>query len=206
MLGFPAEKRTATGPALALGAAGDPPLPAVVHELQAIRQAVPWMQCINPAHVRDLATVDAPALLHIAAHGTTSADAPLLSALELADGPFLLADTLRLNLHGTHLVSLSACETGTLPNQGGMLLALAGAFLCAGAQAVLASLWPVEDEATQYLMAQVYAAIGQGTPLPHALAQAQQAVRAAGYDHPFYWAAFQVIMRSAAPLTPPTLP
>jgi CHAT domain-containing protein len=204
--GFPPAAYTAVGPPVALGAVGDPPLPAVDHELQVIQQAIPQMQCINPASIRDLATVDAPAVLHIAAHGTTNAEAPLLSSLELADGAFLLADTLRLNLHGTHLVSLSACETGTLPNQGGMLLALAGAFLCAGAQSVLASLWPVDDEATRQLMEQVYAAVGQGTPLPHALAQAQQAIRAAGSDHPFYWAAFQVIIRSTAPLATSVAP
>lgn len=184
---------------LALGYAGDPPLAHVAAELAALQQVIPALRCCLPATRPDLTWEAPPRWLHIAAHGHMQPHAPLLSRLELADGAFLLADVLTLPLHGTQLVTLSACDTGVLPEQGGMLLALAGAFLCAGAQTVMASLWPVEDAATSILMSHFYAAVQQGVPVPQALAQAQQAVQAAGYTYPCYWAAFHLLARTLPP-------
>lgn len=183
------------GAPLALGYAGNPPLLHVAAELDTLRQALPNLDSRNPAHTSDLSGSHVPDLLHIAAHGHIRPHAPLLSHLALADGPFLLADALNLNLHGTRLVTLSACETGTIPERGGVLLALAGSFLVAGASTVLASLWPVEDAATHLLMGTFYRAIQRDIPFPQALQQAQQTVRAHGYDHPTYWAAFHLLTR-----------
>jgi len=70
-----------------------------------------------------------------------------------------------------------------------MVLAIAGAFICAGVQAVLASLWPVSDAATAALMERLYTALAAGIPLPHALANAQQAMRTIA---PLDWMAFQI--------------
>ena len=180
----------------ALGFIGDPPLRFVAAELAAIQHAFPEGLIANPATAADLTWDAAPAFLHIAAHGRIRRDAPLLSALELANGPLLLTEVLNFNLRGTQLVTLSACETGTTPEQGGVLLALVGAFLCAGAETVLASLWPVDDEATQILMANLYQQLRSGLRPTQALQQAQHAVRSAGYTHPFYWAAFQPLGRT----------
>jgi CHAT domain-containing protein len=87
------------------------------------------------------------------------------------------------------LVTLSACETSVRPDHGDMALALAGAFLCAGAQAVMASLWPVSDVATALLMEGFYAAVGPGNDYAAALRQAQQRLRT---TYPLDWAAFQI--------------
>jgi CHAT domain-containing protein len=198
ILALPRPAAPCTSP-LALGCADRPPLPSlpyVARELAELEHVIPSLRVINPASVNDLKGVTAPELLHIAAHGSVNASAPLLSRIELADGSLLLADVLYLNVYGTRLVSLSACETGTLPEQGGALLALAGAFLCAGACAVMASLWQVEDEATHLLMTSFYTAYQQGVPVTQALTRAQQLVRAAGYEHPYYWAAFQLLVRA----------
>ncbi|NTW00036.1 MAG: CHAT domain-containing protein [Oscillochloris sp.] len=180
---------------LALGYAGDPPLAHVDAELAALYQALPTFHCRTPATTADLRDVAAPDLLHIAAHGQIRRDAPLLSQLSLADGPLRLAEVLNLNLHGTRLVTLSACDSGTLPDRGGALLALSGAFLVAGAECVLASLWPVEDEATRLLMGVFYSALQSGATFPQALQQARHDLRRQGYDHPIYWAAFQLLAR-----------
>lgn len=179
----------------ALGHIGNPPLHCVPAELAALQAAVPDLWIANPATSTDLNWPVAPRLLHIASHGRVNRTTPLLSYLELADGPFLLADVFNLDLHGTELVTLSACETGTTPTQGGVALALAGAFLCAGAATVLSSLWSVDDAATPILIADLYQQVVAGCPPALALQHAQQALCSAGYDHPFYWAAFQPLGR-----------
>ncbi len=194
--GLAQEPAAATGPALAPGYAGDPPLLHIEAELAALRRALPELDVRNPARLADLDFNLAPDILHIAAHGHIRRDAPLLSQLQLADGGFLLAEALRLNLRGCRLVTLSACDTGTLPEHGGVLLALAGSFLLAGARQALASLWPVDDAATTLLMADFYAAVQNGAGFPAALQEARAAVRARGFTQPMYWAAFQLLARS----------
>jgi CHAT domain-containing protein len=191
-----------TAAPVAFGWAGNPPLHYIQDELTAIQQTMPTLRCVYPASRHQIRWDTAPTWLHIAAHGHIHRQTPLLSWIELADGRLLLVDVLTLNLHGTHLVTLSACDTATLPEQGGILLALAGAFLSVGAQSVLASLWKVDDQATLLLMATFYAALQQAIPLAQALAQAQQEVRRRGYEHPYYWASFQLLTRCAAPSVP----
>ncbi|MCE7980823.1 MAG: CHAT domain-containing protein [Caldilinea sp. CFX5] len=176
-------------PAFALGYAGEPPLHFIDAELTAIRTAFPTVTIINPATVAAMDAIRSPRFLHIAAHAHSDPNRPLLSAIELADGQFLLADLLRLQLRGS-LVVLSACDTVTMPEQGGVALALAGACLIAGAQTV-ASLWPVDDEATCLLMGCFYRALRAGHPVAQALKIAQAEVRNHGYLHPYYYAAFQ---------------
>jgi len=193
VVGLPRPERSPSSPSgtpLALGYAGNPPLQHITAELNAIRRAVSDVRCVEPAPVSALTEAISPRWLHIAAHGHINRRSPLLSSLELADGQVLLADALNLTLAGTQLVTLSGCQTGTAPESGGVVLALSGAFLSAGARTVLSSLWSVDDQATQLLMSHLYAALQQDTELPAALQQAQQAVRTQGYHHPFYWAAF----------------
>lgn len=179
------------GPPRLLGYAGrdERHLPAVESELRAIARHLPAASLHSPATIDNLRAGPAPRLLHIAAHGQTNRAAPLCSTIELADGPLLLLEVHRLDLRGTQLAVLSACETGLLPDQGDMTLALAGAFLAAGAGAVVASLWPVSDSLTAKLMEHFYALMATGQPPALALATASQAARA---DHPIDWAAFQI--------------
>jgi tetratricopeptide (TPR) repeat protein/CHAT domain-containing protein len=92
-------------------------------------------------------------------------DAGILTALDVAE----------LDLENTDLVVLSACETGLGQEAGGEgLLGLQRAFQVAGARAVVASLWQVDDELTQQMMAAFYANLWQKRlPTVEALRQAQ---------------------------------
>ncbi len=195
MIGLPITAVPIEDKALLLGYAGEPPLQYIEEELAGITAVLPAVKQVLPARSDDLVWKRPYRYLHIAAHGQVQAHDPLLSRLWLADGAYLLADALHLPLHGTELVTLSACDTGTMPERGGIALALSGAFLMAGAQAVLSSLWPVDDAATKEFMQHFYAGLVQGLSLPASLQQAQKEMLDGDYAHPFYWAAFQPMMR-----------
>lgn len=109
-----------------------------------------------------------------------------------AQGIVSAAELAQLDLRGTALVVLSACDTGI--GSTGLAQEFAGlrrAFAIAGARSQLTSLWAVEDEATAALMGHFYAALRTGRPRAAALRDAQRALRAQpSWSHPFYWAAF----------------
>jgi CHAT domain-containing protein len=170
-------------------------LAAVEQELAAIAPHLPGAVVQHNAPIAAVQQRPAPALLHIAAHGSTNSAAPLCSTIELADGPFLLLEAYHLDLRGTAMVVLSACETGVVPDQGGVALALIGGFLCAGAAAVVASLWAVNDNATRNLMEHFYAHLASGLRPAQALIVAANAIR---NDHPLDWAAFQLWVGGAS--------
>lgn len=90
------------------------------------------------------------------------------------------------------MTTLSACETGIGEIlSGDEIVSLENAFLFAGSPSVVATLWPVADEATAHLMDLFYEAIRKGSSRTAALAQAQRKLKSDGnYSHPFFWAAF----------------
>jgi tetratricopeptide (TPR) repeat protein len=180
---------------LVLGCVGDPPLQFVNEECAGVGASTIQARVIAPARVADIRFRQTPRWLHIAAHAHVRREAPLLSFIQLEDGNLLLAEALRLPLLGTQLVTLSACETAVIPEQGGSLLALGGAFLCAGAASALASLWRVDDEATRLMMPVFYAELERGHDAATALSSAQHQLIRSGYAHPYFWAGFQLLSR-----------
>jgi CHAT domain-containing protein len=107
-----------------------------------------------------------------------------------------------LDLTGTELVVLSACNTGQgeVPSSEGVF-GLRRALEEAGAQSVMMSLWSVPDKETLELMKLFYAKWLGGMEKHEALKQAQlemrQRVRSEhdGHDLPYYWAAFVLVGR-----------
>ena len=84
------------------------------------------------------------------------------------------------NLAGTHLVVLSACETGKggMNSEGLEVAGMGHYFLKGGAKSVMASLWLVNDPATALLMREFYNQLKgntakPGIPKPEALQQVQ---------------------------------
>jgi CHAT domain-containing protein len=94
------------------------------------------------------------------------------------DGILTAEEVQALDLRGTELVVLSACETGLgALARGQGVLGLQRAFQAAGARAVVASLWKVEDAATSVLMEQFYTNLwDKKLPKLEALRQAQLTV------------------------------
>ncbi len=80
-----------------------------------------------------------------------------------------------LNLHSTWLVVVSACDTGLGEARAGEgVLGLRRGFLQAGAQNLLLTLWPIDDEQTGQLVLDFYTAAFKTGDAPRALAEVQQ--------------------------------
>ncbi|NJK41781.1 MAG: CHAT domain-containing protein [Acaryochloridaceae cyanobacterium SU_2_1] len=113
----------------------------------------------------------------------TTGDDGILTALEVTG----------LNLWGTQLVVLSACETGLGEvTNGDGIQGLRRALTLAGAQAQVISLWNVDDKATKDLMVDYYTRlIKQRQGRHQALRQAQLTMlKDKNRQHPYYWASF----------------
>ena len=97
-----------------------------------------------------------------------------------------------LNLWGTKLVTLSACDTGIGEVRDGEgVYGLRRAFFLAGAQSLVMSLWPVSDAVTREMMVDYYTGLKHGLGRGEALRQAELAMlKRKGRQHPFYWASF----------------
>lgn len=192
------------------GQRGD--LSHVAEEIQQIKLIYPEAQILTgqaatAEQLRQHASV--ARLLHLATHGRMLSSSPFLAYLELAAADntptphyFRVYDAAQLDLRHTDLVCLSACETGQVADRGGDLLGLQWGFFHAGAYALLANLWPVEDQTAAAFMADFYRRYQPQTGKAIALQQTQQAMRQRGEQahhareqylaHPYFWAPFAV--------------
>jgi CHAT domain-containing protein/Tfp pilus assembly protein PilF len=111
-----------------------------------------------------------------------STDNGILTALEASS----------LNLWGTKLVTLSACDTGVGEVKNGEgVYGLRRAFTLAGTETLVMSLWPVSDYVTREMMTSYYTGLKNGLGRGEALRQAELAMlKHKGRQHPFYWASF----------------
>jgi CHAT domain-containing protein/tetratricopeptide (TPR) repeat protein len=140
-------------------------------------------------------------IIHFATHGVLDSEHPELSGLLLSrfdrrgrarEGFLRLDDIYNLNLPA-ELVVLSACNTGLGKDvRGEGLVGLVRGFMYAGSARVVASLWKVDDDATEELMARFYREMLSGKRSPAgALREAQVAMwRGRRWHAPYYWAAF----------------
>jgi CHAT domain-containing protein len=138
-----------------------------------------------------------------AAAASDGAQNPLLrSGLALAganvgpvqedDGILTAMEASSLRLWGTKLVTLSACDTGVGEIRNGEgVYGLRRAFVIAGAETLVMTLWPVSDAITREPMEAYYAGLRAGFGRGDALRQAKLAMlKQKDRQHPFYWASF----------------
>ena len=101
------------------------------------------------------------------------------------------------------LVTLSACDTnvGTAEGEAGVV-SLEQAFLIAGARAVVASLWNVEDRSTTVLMKAFYTHLAEHEDKALALTHAKRdMLEHYGDPSPYYWAPFVMVGEGAQPVS-----
>jgi CHAT domain-containing protein/tetratricopeptide (TPR) repeat protein len=111
------------------------------------------------------------------------------------DGVLTALEVLGLDLTGTRLAILSACETGLGEiHEGEGVYGLRRAFQEAGAQSVVSSLWEVSDAGTQTLMTALYKRLLAGKTPHDALREAQlEMLRNAQWSMPYIWSAFFMV-------------
>lgn len=157
---------------------------------------------------RIVAALPSQSLIHLATHGliedeAAAGEVPGAIALGPAgedDGYLTASQIAALDLRA-RLVVMSACNTGRGRLSADGVVGLARAFLTAGVECVMASVWSVGDESTQELMVGFYEELLRGRPAAHALRRAMLDLKAEPrYDNPLHWAAFSVMGQCREPL------
>jgi CHAT domain-containing protein len=184
---------------------------------EAVRSAAAWRRDPSPSFLSGLrlsrsslrqALDRIPGVLHIAAHIVEhpSSQGQVMIGLGLQDTgtpDFLTPAEIATWNHSTPLVTLSGCGSGrgkAFPGLG--LFGLTRAWLLSGAQAVVASYWPVADDDGQLVTAMYgHLAAGDSDASPASVAEALRqaqlgALRSGGTRaHPAHWSAFFVMGR-----------
>jgi CHAT domain-containing protein len=134
-------------------------------------------------------------VIHLALHGYVDPEIPDRSALVFAPQPQSTDDGLLQireirNLHlNANLVTLSACNTGVGPVGEEGVASIVNAFIEAGSQSVVSTLWELEDHATAHLMTTFYGHLGLREEKAVAVREAQLEMLNSGLP-PYYWAGF----------------
>ena len=187
-------------------------LKAAVQEVETISSfySQPSRLLVGPRATEDNITSEIPKadVVHLAMHFIQNGKSEMLSGFPLSpkapatdqgsDGFWQSAEIYSLKLPRTRLALLSACQTGIEQqyNAEGAVGA-ARPFLVAGVPVVVASLWPVDSDATAALMIDLHTNRTRfERPVTQALRKAKlnmlhgQDLR---YRHPYYWAPFVVV-------------
>jgi CHAT domain-containing protein len=156
----------------------------------------------NESSAKDRTTVKAADLTRLGKWAVRVENPLLRSGLALAgvnqggngddDGVLTALEASALDLWGTKLVVLSACDTGVGEVKNGEgVYGLRRALFLAGTESQLMSLWPVSDRSTRQLMAGYYQALVQNAGRAEALRQVRlKMLRNKPRSHPYYWASF----------------
>ncbi len=197
------------------------PLPGSKEEIKGILHALKLspentiLYMGKAATESNLKKVHGPSILHIATHGFFSTEVIrlndqvkndfmfhsglILSSTETigkdfdSDGILSAYEVMNLDLNGTDLVVLSACETGLgkVKNSEGVY-GLQRSFLQAGADNIIISLWKVDDTMTKDLMIKFYSYLGQQHTARDAFKLAQlDMLRTVG--NPRFWGGFVMV-------------
>jgi CHAT domain-containing protein len=184
-------------------------LPASRDEVRALRQVISRAKLIEGRHATESRLRDAlaePVIVHVASHGVMNVVNPMFSRIELArgrgnrsndDGHLDVHEVVDLSIRSP-LVFLSGCETGAGPawrtdfDQGESYSTLAQAFLYAGGQNVVATLWRVDDEASALFARSFYQALVERGPAEALVMAQRRMLEHPIYRSPYYWAGVQL--------------
>ncbi len=116
--------------------------------------------------------------------------------IDVEDGILTAKDISRMDLRGTDLVVISACQSGLGEVTGDGVFGLQRGFKKAGVQSIVMSLWEVDDTATKVMMTRFYENLAKGKSKYDSFREAQKYLRKYDgglYDEPEYYAAFVLL-------------
>ncbi|WP_283133322.1 CHAT domain-containing protein [Rhizohabitans arisaemae] len=155
------------GPGLGSGAAEVPKLMAEYGDATSLGDGTATAKAV-------LEAIDGAWLAHIAAHGTFRSDSPLFSSLRMDDGPLTVHDFELLGRAPYRLV-LPSCDSGRLASAGAdELLGLTSSLAPLGTAGIVASVVPVNDEASVDLMLALHRGLRTGLGLAESLRDARR--------------------------------
>lgn len=183
-------------------------LHAAFSEAQAAASAYPQTTLLAGAAATKSAVLSAwedASILHFATHTLRDPESPYMMLIPLASGgdqshpdeAFLdVTDIRSADLTRADLVILSGCASG-MPYVGPQAVgpSLAGAFLDAGAKAVVQTCWPIRDDEASELMTAFVRQWPKADPSAiHALGEIRRAAfrSSSGANHPFKWTAYTI--------------
>src|SRR6266540_1361204 len=215
-VGLPSGMPQTAGSNVSLSQVYFPPLRGTAGEARALKAMLPQATVLTGERATEarLKQLSSPKILHLATHGFFRRDQDpnspveislLRSGLALAganlrrggpdpadDGILTALEAAGLDLWGTKLVVLSACDTGVGEVKVGEgVYGLRRALALAGAETQVMSLWPVSDAGTRDLMIGYYRALQRGEGRGEGLRRVQlEMIKSKDRRHPFYWASF----------------
>jgi CHAT domain-containing protein len=183
------------GQVVAVGNPQGADLPATRGEIENLCRLFPGTRSLQGDQARQdqvKALAGDARILHFATHSQVSSSDWNASFLKLSDGPLQISQVYGWKLPKGALVVLSSCQSAYGQAAPGREVAsLARAFHFAGAGAVVASLWPVDDEATAALFGEFYRELVGGASPGLSLQRAQARLRSQPrWARPCYWAGF----------------
>ena len=113
--------------------------------------------------------------------------------IDVEDGFLTAKDISRMDLRGTDLVVISACQSGLGEITGDGVFGLQRGFKKAGVQSIVMSLWEVDDDATRIMMTRFYENLTKGRSKYDSFREAQKYLRKYDdgiFDEPQFYAAF----------------
>lgn len=178
------------------------PLPYSETEVETIARDLPTPNTIlvgakaTETRFKQLSTQSTD-VIHLALHGYADLDYPDRSALIFApeengpdDGMLQAREIRELHIRAK-LVTLSACDTGVGPVGEADVANVVNAFIEAGADSVVSTLWDLEDASTEHLMTMFYSRLARHQRKVDALRSAQLDLLSQGLP-PYFWAGVQI--------------
>ena len=185
------------------------PLNGTEKEALAIKKLYPHSQIYSnkEASEANFFKISQPKILHLSTHGFFLKDEKVINPMlksgialsganyaiknQNGEGIVTALEISGLNLKGTELVVLSACETGVGEvEEAEGIAGINKAFMKAGARYIVMSLWSVNDNATAILMKNFYGNIKNNKGYTTALRDAKIEMIKNGKAHPYYWGGF----------------
>jgi CHAT domain-containing protein len=174
---------------------GLPPLPGAIEEANSIAHMLGVPAVLDEQATGEILVTRGQGadIIHLATHGFLDEEHPEDSFVELSNGPLSARQLYRFD-PGVRcsLVVMSACRTGLGGHNPDSVIGLSNAFLIAGAQCVVSTLWKIPDRPTVEIMQSFYRHILNGTSIAFALREAQrEALKRPSHAAPYFWAAFR---------------